>query len=385
MTDILVDPAEFISTFEHEQVTHHSGVPCSLLSPLHNSILLSKTLNYVIATSEGEATAYAAGVWLAGGKSAVWLQNSGLGNLINPLTSLLQSYQIPVLIVCSRRGQPGIHDETQHRLMGKITPDLFKLCEADVSYLSDIKYNIKDHLSTLLANMYEHRKPNALIINKGELKKIEYSENAQFEKRKPNGQYTDNRCYPEVRPSRHEALEVVNDCAGDSVPIITTTGYTSRELMSFSDLPNHFYMTGSMGYASSIGLGVARNTPQKVMVIDGDGAVLMNMGTLATIGKYQPKNLIHIIVNNAQYHSTGGQPTTADTIDFGKLASECGYKHALSVDTINDFSSALQALMSLEGPSCLHIQTNERKIEGLPRPDKPHSVIAERFRTFMCS
>lgn len=364
-------------------ILFHAGVPCSLLSPITNTISTAENMRYVNAAIEGEAVALAAGAWLAGVNSAVWIQNSGLGNTINPITSLLNTFEIPILLISSRRGKPGEDDEPQHTLMGEITESLFKMCKIDYALLTEVSEVtfLFDKVSNYLNNL---RQTYGIIVDKNCVEKTPYVEQTRL-RNKVHGvmhELKDNT--QKDLPSRFKYLKSVVKIFDKNTPIIATTGKTGRELYTLRDTKNHFYMVGSMGYASSIGLGVSLNTSRNIVVIDGDGALLMNMGTLATIGNFAPKNLIHIIIDNEKYESTGGQPTTSSTVNFAEIALNTGYAHCFSVNTQNGFETACKiASVEQQGPYLIHVKASTQTIKDLARPSIHPSDTALRFREFL--
>jgi phosphonopyruvate decarboxylase len=350
-----------------------------------NTIATAPDMHYINATIEGESIAIAAGAWLAGQQAGIWIQNSGLGNTINPVTSLLAPFEIPVLYITSRRGKPGINDEPQHELMGKVTSDILNLCEIEHAFLE--KTEDIDSLFEQAAQSLSQRKSYGIVIDKGCVEKAPYigEDNLPV---KVNGVLKDLTSSDNPpRLSRYEILESVAQICGTDLPIIATTGKTGRELFTIRDSDNHFYMVGSMGYASSIGLGVAMNTSSRTVVIDGDGALLMNLGTLATIGHFAPDNLIHITIDNGLYESTGGQPTTSNTVDFAAIAHSCGYKHSFTVDDNQTFSDLLEKQIreELKGPVFICVKASTKKIENLARPNIHPKDVAHRFQQFITS
>jgi phosphonopyruvate decarboxylase len=372
--------AKTISQLCYENNIHfHAGVPCSLLSPITNAIATAPNMTYINAAIEGEAIAIAAGAWLAGENSAVWIQNSGLGNTINPVTSLLQPFKIPILLVTSRRGQPGVKDEPQHELMGSITAPMLELCQVSYSLLAEEPdtSSLLDKVVTSLENRHSY----SIVVDKNIVAKAPYEGDVQSKKTTPCDVTNIEDSSIDNPPSRFEYLKKVVEIFDETTPIIATTGKTGRELFTLRDSSNHFYMVGSMGYASSIGLGVALNTTKNTVIIDGDGALLMNMGTLATIGHFAPKNLIHIVIDNGQYESTGGQPTTSTTVDFAAIAAQTGYAKCFTINTADALQTTCQKLVSEgQGPYLLHVKATTETIPDLARPDVHPSEVALRFR-----
>ena len=249
-------------------------------------------IKYIAATSEGEAVGIASGCFLAGSIPVVLMQNSGLGNAINPLTSLNLVYEIPFLILISLRGEPGIPDAPEHIVMGPITEKMLELIGIEYEFLVESQSHVEEQLARAYRKIVQTNKPCALIVKKGI---FESGHSLPVEA---------NKLLP-----RYEAVKTVLSGLKGNEFIVSTTGMISRELYDIKEDDNkNFYMIGSMGCASSFALGVAlQQNDKKVVIFDGDGALLMKLGTLATIGHYKPANLIHILFDNESYESTGGQ------------------------------------------------------------------------------
>lgn len=352
-----------------------SGVPCSYFTSLYDHILEDKTGLYVAAPHEGLATSIAAGAVLAGKKAAVIIQNSGLGNTINPVTSLCIPYGIPLLFFVSGRAYQ-IDDEPQHRIMGTRMHAMLQTLGMSV-------YDLSENGEELVRSdreISETKKPVALVVKKGLL------EQDKEEKQHRKGSISSSSpIYTETnseRMSRTTALQTIaqytNACA-----VITTTGTSSREFFTLADRAGHFYMQGSMGHAAGIGLGVALNTPKKVVVVDGDGALLMHMGILSTIGYHQPKNFVHLVIDNEAYESTGNQYTTP--VDFAQVAASCSYTFSAYCSTQQSLEKLLQKVLSMDGPSLIHIKVGPSDKKEVPRITNALSQpeLAQRFMDFL--
>ncbi|WP_118988027.1 phosphonopyruvate decarboxylase [Photorhabdus sp. CRCIA-P01] len=342
-----------------------SGVPCSFLTQVINQAIADPELNYVPATSEGEAVALAAGAWLAGQQAVVMCQNSGLGNMINPLTSLNAPFAIPVLLIVTHRGKPGIKDEPQHQLMGEITSDLLMLLGIPATVLPTEAAAMEEVVSYAMRQVRDEQRTVALIVGKGV-----FSEKAS------------EAIVSSNLPSRSAVLKQLLALAGDRDFLIATTGKTSRELFTLNDRPNNFYCVGSMGYASALAQGVALHAPHStVTIIDGDGAVLMHPGNMATIGHLHSPNLIHLILNNGTYDSTGGQKTLADEVDFSRVAQGMGYAHAQYCLSLSALAQAYcDAKRNARGPVLLAINIATRSLGNLGRPTVTPEQIARRLQ-----
>jgi phosphonopyruvate decarboxylase len=359
----------------------YTGVPCSFLTPLINGVLSNRTLRYVGAASEGEAVAIAAGAWLAGRRTVVMCQNSGLGNAVNPLTSLNAPFRIPTLFVTTWRGQPGLADEPQHEVMGQITHDLIRLMGLPLEDAPNTDDEIGSAFDRAVASMDETTLPFAWVLKKGDIADTALNQPAPVTR--PTGR-RDRFEAGGARPRREQALARVLELVDERTAIIATTGKCGRELFTLADRPQHLYQVGSMGGASGMGLGVALNTDRPVVVLDGDGAALMKLGSFATIGAYAPQNLIHVVLDNGAHDSTGGQQTVSASVDFAAVALDCGYAYAASCDHLDGFAEAWRAA-SAGGPSLIHLRMAPGSMEKLGRPTVSPAEVARRFKAFLAS
>ena len=372
----------FLETARARGFNFYCGVPCSFLTPLINRVISDSKLNYVGAASEGEAVAIAAGAWLAGRKSVVMCQNSGLGNMINPLTSLNWPFRIPCLVIVTWRGQPGLKDEPQHELMGEITGAMLDVIRVPHAPFPAEENQIENALEIADAHMAESGLPSALIMQKGAVEMAPLNQPAPPVP--PPGEL-DDRTTGGARPARAAALEAVLALAPEAAAIIATTGKTGRELFTLNDRPQQLYQVGSMGCAGAMGLGVALNTTRPVIVIDGDGAALMKMGALATIGAYAPKNLVHLILDNGVHDSTGGQATVSPAVSFAATAQACGYRTSYLCDTLAGFNDCLGAALAGPKPSLIHLRMAPGSLSPLGRPTVKPAEVARRFQDFLAS
>jgi phosphonopyruvate decarboxylase len=361
----------------------YTGVPCSFLTPLINGVITDKRMTYVAAASEGEAVAIASGAWLAGHKTAVMCQNSGLGNAVNPITSLNFPFRIPSLLIVIWRAGPGLNDEPQHELMGRITPNLLELMEVPHRPFPAEKAEIDAAIEEAGAKMEKTGLPFAFIMQKGDVGN-DGAEAMTAPEARPRGEAADllDQGTP---PARKEALETVLSEVSDDAAVIATTGKCGRELFTLSDRPQHLYQVGSMGCAAAMGLGVALNADNPVVVLDGDGAALMKMGSLATIGAYGPKNLIHVVLDNGTYDSTGGQPTVSQSVEFAAVAAACGYANSYRCDGPGGFAQALKSAQSGPGPHLIHMRIQPGSMKDLGRPTIKPPEVARRFKEFLAS
>ncbi len=341
----------------------YTGVPDSQLKALCNYLMATYGIDpkhHIIAANEGNCTALAAGYHLATGKvPVVYMQNSGEGNIINPVASLLNDkvYAIPMIFIIGWRGEPGVHDEPQHIYQGEVT---IKLLD-DMGIESFIVG--KDTTDEEIAEAMEgfkvvlaQGKNVAFVIRKGALTdapKVEYKNNNKM--------------------IREEIIQHIVK-ASEEDPIVSTTGKASRELFEtrVANGQSHkydFLTVGSMGHSSSIALGVAINKPgQRIWCIDGDGAVLMHMGAMAVIGANKPKNLIHVVINNGSHETVGGMPTVAGNIDLVAIAKACGYPNAVSVDCFDMLDSELEKAKSRNELYMIEVKCSIGAREDLGRP-----------------
>jgi phosphonopyruvate decarboxylase len=370
----------FIAAASARGFDFYTGVPCSFLTPLINGVLSDRALAYVGAASEGEAVAIAAGAWLAGRRTVVMCQNSGLGNAVNPLTSLNAPFRIPTLFVTTWRGQPGLADEPQHEVMGQITHDLIRLLGLPLEDAPNTDDAIGPAFDRAVEVMDQTALPFAWVLKKGDIADTPLNQPAL--RVRPAGQ----RGRFEAggpRPKREQALARVLDLVDARAAVVATTGKCGRELFTLADRAQHLYQVGSMGGASGMGLGVALNSERPVVVLDGDGAALMKLGSFATIGAHAPKNLVHVVLDNGVHDSTGGQQTVSASVDFAAIALACGYPYAASCDDLAGFAKAWAA--AKDGPSLIHLRIAPGSMEKLGRPTVSPAEVARRFKAFLAS
>jgi phosphonopyruvate decarboxylase len=359
----------------------YSGVPCSYLKPLINRTLEADGFRYVGAANEGDAVAVASAAHLAGRRGVVMFQNSGLGNAVSPLTSLNAVFRIPVLVIVTWRGEPGGEaDEPQHELMGKITPGLFDLMRVRWEFFPDSEEKAGPALHCAVEHMNEVRLPYAFLMRKGMV--AEHPLRAATPPTVPPAAPRPAANWPDRLPDRRDVLRAVQAAARPTDAILATTGHTGRDLYGLDDRPSQFYMVGSMGCASSLGLGLALCQPRRrVIVLDGDGSALMRLGALATIGHERPTNLVHVLLDNGAHESTGGQATVSATADLAGVARTCGYPRVLGAGSPDEVACALASDES--GPTFVHVRTRSDPGQKLPRPTTTPAQVAERFRTWL--
>lgn len=375
----MIDADAFLEPARGRGLDFYCGVPCSFLTPIINRVIGDPTLDYVAAASEGEAVAIAAGAWLAGRGTSVMCQNSGLGNAVNPLTSLNFPFRIPTLLITTWRGGPGVQDEPQHELMGEITAELLDVMRVRHRPFPKTDDDVSGALTEALAHMEETGLPYAMVMEKGDV--APGGLDAEAVNAPGPGETLDIE--GGATPSRMDALAALLERLPDDAAVIATTGKCGRELFTLHDREQHLYQVGSMGCAAAMGLGVALNTTNPIVVVDGDGALLMKMGTLATVGAYGPGNLIHIVLDNGTYDSTGGQPTVSGGVDFAAAASAVGYRRGVRCQGRDGFVEAIAMALHNTGPTLIHMPVLPGSAKNLGRPTVKPLDVARRFKGFL--
>jgi len=368
----MIAPDAFFNALRARGIDLFAGVPDSLLKNFcAYADDSAEAGEYIITANEGNAVALAAGYHLATGKTAaVFMQNSGLGNCVNPLTSLTDPdvYRIPLLLIIGWRGEPGVKDEPQHVKQGRITPAQLELLE-----LPHWVVHAECDMDAILEETFEALKrtsaPAALLVREG-----------SFSAYKSHG-----KAEHEVSLKREEALRQILALAGAQDLFVSTTGKTSREVFELrtkrGEAQRDFLTVGSMGHTSSIALGVALGNPKKrVICLDGDGSVLMHMGALAIIGSLKPANLVHVLLNNAAHESVGGQPTVAAKMDFAAIAKSCGYQGYYLATDPQSLKTCWQSLNEANGPHLLEVRIATGSRDDLGRPT---STPEQNKRAFM--
>lgn len=360
--EIMISVTDFYNVLKSGGVDFFTGVPDSLLKNLCAYISDNTSdSRHIIAANEGNAVGLAAGHWLATGKlPLVYMQNSGIGNALNPLISLADEdvYSIPMLLVIGWRGEPGVHDEPQHLKQGKITEGLLDCSGIPYIVLSTDWSEASAQLKEMLDSCKRLSKPHAVVIHKGTFDA--YSSKSVVRN--------------DFSVSREEFLKYLLECIAPDDIVISTTGKLSRELYELRDLRKEghyrdFLTVGSMGHTSSIALGVALEHPQRtVWCLDGDGSAIMHLGAIATMGSRFPGNIRHVIFNNGAHESVGAQPTVGLSIDFPAIASACGYKKVFSINNKENLVSVLKDIKGSDGPILIELQAaiNSRKDLGRP-------------------
>ena len=372
--DVFLDPARGLG------FDFYTGVPCSFLTPIINRVISDRRLDYVGAASEGEAVGIAAGAWLAGRRAVVMCQNSGLGNTVNPFTSLNYPFRIPVLLIVTWRGQPGLKDEPQHALMGEITAALL-----DAMRIAHRRFPVSEgEVATALAEadrtIAAHELSFAFIMEKDSVRDDGLDQPTPISPER--GRRADYR-KSGARPARADVLARFLALVPPESAVIATTGKCGRELFTLADRPQHLYQVGSMGCASAMGLGIALHVKRPVVVLDGDGAALMKLGNFASIGVRRPENLLHVVLDNGVHDSTGGQATASPSVDFANVALACGYRGAFSCDDLKGFEAAFATALASPGPHLIHAHIAPGSMAKLGRPTVSPSEVARRFKAFL--
>ena len=361
----MISPKFFIEALRKNGIDCFAGVPDSLLKNICAYITDHfDAAHNIIAANEGAAVGLAAGHYLATGQPAcVYMQNSGEGNIINPLASLTDQevYNIPVLLLIGWRGRPGVHDEPQHVKQGKVTTGLLNVMGVNYEVLSKEEDKAEKQIAKAIKAL-QNKEVFALVIEKDTFEDY----NLQ------NVEVND------LTMSRAEAIQTVAAALGEKDCIVSTTGMISRELFEYRAAINQgherdFLTVGSMGHASQIALGIAMaKTDRKVWCFDGDGAAIMHMGSMAIVANKAPKNYVHVVFNNGAHDSVGGQPTVGLKIDLPAVAKAVGYKAAISVSSKEELEKELSTLNSqlstVGGPVLLQVCVKKGNRKDIGRP-----------------
>lgn len=358
----MISPKFFIDSLASRNIDFFAGVPDSLLKNICAYITdtLPKEQN-IIAANEGGAMGIAAGYHLATGKiPVVYMQNSGEGNIINPLASLTDKevYNIPVLLLIGWRGRPGVHDEPQHVKQGKVTTGLLNTMGINYTVLNKDEDKAEKQIAVAVDYMQRTNECYAIVIEKDTF-----------------DAYTlQNKVDSGLVLAREAAIEAAVECLQPNAVVVSTTGMISRELFEIREKrgeghQHDFLTVGSMGHASQIALGIAIQQPNRpVYCFDGDGASIMHMGNMAITAQIHPKNYIHIVFNNGAHDSVGGQPTVGLSINLTAVANAVGYKNVYSVETSEYLAEILTKAQAVEGPTLIEVKVKKGNRKDLGRP-----------------
>jgi phosphonopyruvate decarboxylase len=373
----MIDCQEFLAHLRDEGVEFFAGVPDSLLKSICAYIADHvESSRHVIAANEGAAIALATGVHLATGKvPMVYLQNSGLGNMINPLTSLAdpEVYSIPLIILIGWRGEPGVPDEPQHQKQGRVMTAMLEAMEIPYAVLPSTAQDAKGMVQDAVASARHRGGPYVLIARKDTFAPYNLAHAAADAQ----------------QMTREEAIQVILKSLPQGAALVATTGMTSREVFEAreNDGSGHatdFLTVGSMGHASQIALGIALAQPARaVYCLDGDGAALMHMGSLGIAGCSGAGNFKHILINNGAHDSVGGQPTVGFAVDFPAIAAACGYRWVRSTNVAETLEAVLQELGQAPGPALLEIRVNKGARKNLGRPSSSPVDNKAEFMQFL--
>lgn len=372
----MIRPEFFIEALREKGIDCFAGVPDSLLKNICAYITDHfDAAHNIIAANEGAAVGLAAGHYLATGQPAcVYMQNSGEGNIINPLASLTDQevYNIPVLLLIGWRGRPGVHDEPQHVKQGKVTTGLLNVMGVNYEVLSKEEEKAAKQIEKA-AKALANKEVFALVIEKDTF------EDYKLQNVEEN----------DLTMSREEAIQTVAAALGEKDCIVSTTGMISRELFEYRAAMNQgherdFLTVGSMGHASQIALGIALAQPERrVWCFDGDGAAIMHMGSMAIVANKAPKNYVHVVFNNGAHDSVGGQPTIGLKIDLPAVAKAVGYKTVYSVETKDYLTELLGKVKNQEGPVLLEVKVKKGNRKDLGRPTTTPIQNKEALMTFL--
>lgn len=358
----MLDVKKIVSLLFEKEVNFFAGVPDSLLKDFCACITDQVSPeNNIVAANEGAAVALAAGNFLATGKiPLVYMQNSGLGNAVNPLLSLADAevYSIPIVLFIGWRGEPGVKDEPQHKKQGKVTMALLEAMQIPAVILDTDNAIATEQLNQVISQAKLTSTPQAVVIRKDTFGVYE-------QQKKITNQYPLNR---------EEAVKLFVDTVNHNDIAVTTTGKLSRELFEYREFTgkghaNDFLTVGSMGHSSSIALGIAIAKPERtIWCLDGDGAMIMHMGSVATIGSIAPANFRHIVFNNGMHESVGVQATCAFGLDFAAIAKGCRYNAYWKAENAEEFIDAIQQAQNCEGPVLIEVLINAKSRKDLGRP-----------------
>lgn len=373
----MISPTCFFNELKSHEIDFYTGVPDSLLKNLCAYITDNLPSNqHIIAANEGGAIALAAGYHLATGRiPVVYMQNSGLGNAVNPLMSLTDKlvYNIPVLLIIGWRGEPGVKDEPQHLKQGLVTLPLLETLGIKHEVMVEDESLLPAQVNRAVGLMRETGEAYALVVRKGTFDVYKTQLNQESS----------------LSLSRERAIELVAATLSPQDVIVSTTGKISRELFEYRAAMNHghhqdFLTVGSMGHASQIALGIAINQPDRnVYCFDGDGATIMHTGNMAIIGTVAPSNYYHIVFNNGAHDSVGGQPTVGLKVDIPAVARALGYKTAISVDSEADLVTWLKDLTQQQAPALLEVRVKKGARSDLGRPTTTPIMNKEALMTFL--
>ncbi len=365
----MIESGFFFNFLKKNKIDFFCGVPDSVLKAADSQLSKLKKKNNIISHNEGGSIATAVGYYLSTKKiAAVYLQNSGLGNAINPISSIASEkvYSIPMLLIIGWRGSPmdNQKDEPQHLLKGQITTKLLKLLKIKYCVLNSNRDLTK--LKKLLTISKRKKRIVACLIRQ---KKLTHGQNKKIKK----------KGFSKSNILRSDILKHLVQVKSRSLKIFSTTGYTSRELYqirkTYGSKEVDFYNVGGMGHTASIALGYSLHSKKNILCIDGDGSLLMHMGSLANNGVYASKNFKHMILNNYQHESVGGQKTSSNLLNFEKISKGCGYKKYFYSNRLSDFKTKFKKFINFTGPCFFEVSIEAGTIKNLARPKNLNKLI----------
>lgn len=358
----MVNPEVFYKTLIENNVDFFTGVPDSLLKSFCAYVTdHAPEGNHIITANEGASVGLAIGYHLSTGRiPLLYLQNSGLGNTINPLASLADKevYSIPMVLMIGWRGEPGVKDEPQHVKQGRITLNTLDVMEIPYEVITEDEVDSLVKIKSMIELASLESKPCAVLVKKGAFSSYKL----------------DSDLVGQFKQKREDAVKVIADSLSKDDLVVATTGMASRELFEHRANSNEahdsdFLTVGGMGHASQIALGVAKGKPDRnVICIDGDGAAIMHMGSLAISGTSKCKNLKHIVINNGSHDSVGGQPTIAFDVDLTAIAKSSGYLCFNPCSSLTELEGVLPEFLNCEGPAFLEVYTSKGNRSELGRP-----------------
>lgn len=372
----MIEASELYNFFKGIGIDFFTGVPDSTLKNFLDYLVEKESYGktHIVASNEGNSVGLASGYYISTQKKAlVYMQNSGIGNAVNPITSLTEIFKIPVIYLIGWRGKSGIKDEPQHKKMGEITEKILELLDISTFNIDDTTEleDMKKYYENVFKSKLNEGKSVAFVVSP---KSIQKSIDVKYEN--------------ENSILREEIIKEIVKIQDENDVIISTTGKTSRELFEIREFYNQlhnkdFLTVGSMGHTSMIASAIACNSSRRIWCLDGDGAALMHLGALTTIGKLKPKNLIHILLNNESHESVGGIATVANDIDWKNLVSSINYKNYFLVKDLNEANEILKNAKQIEGPTFIEIKVKIASRENLGRPTKMPQENIQQFMRFV--
>ena len=373
----MIECNSFYAALQKNGISFFTGVPDSLLKGICAYITdHAPNDNHVIAANEGAAIGLAIGYHLATGNiPLVYLQNSGLGNTINPLLTLAdpEVYNIPLILLIGWRGEPSVKDEPQHVKQGRINRALLESMEIPYAVLPDENLAATQAVAEACAHLRNYGGPYALVVRKGSFGEHDIK----------------SKIKTHFSMCRETAIKTLLDELGHADIVVSTTGMASRELFEYREALSQghnqdFLTIGGMGHSSQIALGIAmQKRNRKVICLDGDGSIIMHMGSLAIIGQQMVPNYIHVVMNNGAHDSVGGQPTVGLDIDFGAIARGSGYHQVLLATEQEEAKNQFRTLLRAQGPGFLEVKINKGARSDLGRPTTSPQENKAHFMSFL--